>query len=131
YSTCQEESRIYSIMVKEIKELCKKNNTSIKALERLLDLSNGSIRNWDTKPPSYDKVEKVAKYFNVSIEYIIGTETEETHKEKEIIAFYRKADDRGKNRIYKTAKDEAEQAEQLLQQKENITEFSKEIKPFA
>lgn len=118
-------------MIEEIKKLCKKNNTTIKALERSLDLSNGSIRNWDTKPPSYDKVEKVAKYFNVSIEYIIGTETEETHKEKEIISFYRKADDRGKDRIYKTAKDEADQAEQLLQQKDNITEFSKEIKPFA
>lgn len=118
-------------MVNEIKNLCKKNNTNIKQLEKNLEIANGSIRKWDEKSPSYDKVEKVAKYFNVSIEYIIGTETEETHKEKEIISFYRKADDRGKDRIYKTAKDEADQAEQLLHQKENITEFSKEIKPFA
>lgn len=63
-------------MVAEIKALCAQNNTSIKALERELGFGNGSIRRWDTNAPAYDKIEKVAKYFNVSASYLLGEEKE-------------------------------------------------------
>lgn len=117
-------------MVNEIKELAKKNKTSISKIEKELKFANGYIRRWDEQKPSYDRLLAVAKYLNVPVSYF--TETNEIQKEEaEIISFYRKADERGKDRIYKTAKDEADQAEQLLQQKDNITDFSKEIKPFA
>lgn len=115
-------------MVDEIKKLCQKNNTNIKQLEKTLELSNGSIRKWDEKLPSYDKVIKVTNYFNITIEELLDYKKDE--KEKDLLIFYRKADDRGKDRIYKTAKDEAEQAELLLQQKK-VSEFPKENKPFA
>lgn len=116
-------------MVDEIKKLCKKNNTNIKQLEKNLEIANGSIRKWDEKFPSYDKVLKVANHFNITIEELLNYNKDE--KEKDLLMFYRKADNRGKDRIYKTAKDEAEQAEQLLNQKDNISEFPEENKPFA
>ena len=59
-------------MVEQIKNLCKKNNTSIKALERILGFGNGTVRRWDTHTPGHDKLMKVADYFNVSIECLLG-----------------------------------------------------------
>ena len=41
-------------------------------MERNLDFSNGSLRKWDTSTPSGDKIEKVADYFNVSVDYLLG-----------------------------------------------------------
>ena len=58
-------------LVENIQSLCDKNNTNFKNLERTLDLSNGTISRWNTSKPSYDKVVKVANYFNVSIDFLI------------------------------------------------------------
>lgn len=64
-------------MVDEIKILCKKAKTNIKALERELGLGNGTIRRWDEKNPSVDKVILVANYFHVPISEIVGGEVTE------------------------------------------------------
>ena len=74
----------------EIKELCSQNNTSIKALERELGFGNGSIRRWDTNAPAYDKIEKVAKYFDVSVSYLLGEEKEKPTLSGEQISDARK-----------------------------------------
>ncbi len=66
-------------MVEQIKSLCKNNKTSIKALEKALGFGNGTIRRWDTHSPGHDKIVKVAEYFNISIETLIG-ETDEKEK---------------------------------------------------
>ncbi|MCI9463401.1 MAG: helix-turn-helix transcriptional regulator [Lachnospiraceae bacterium] len=58
-------------LVENIQSLCDKNNTNFKNLERTLNLSNGTISRWDNSKPSYDKVVKVANYFNVSIDFLI------------------------------------------------------------
>lgn len=58
-------------LVANIQSLCDKNNTNFKNLERNLDLSNGTICRWDSSKPSYDKVLRVANYFNVSIDFLI------------------------------------------------------------
>ena len=65
-------------MGEEIKALCTQNRTSIKAIERELGFGNGSIRRWDTNAPSYDKIEKVAKHFNVSVSYLLGEQEKPT-----------------------------------------------------
>ncbi len=66
-------------MVEEIKNLCKKNGTSIKALERELGFGNGTIRRWDDSAPSFDKIQKVCEYFNCSILELTG-EVEQKEK---------------------------------------------------
>lgn len=59
-------------MVSRIKDLCKKNKIALSFLEKELGLSQNSIYRWDKASPSFDKVEKVAMYFGVSIDYLCG-----------------------------------------------------------
>lgn len=54
-----------------IKELANNKNISIRELEKQLNFSNGAVNKWNSKAPS-DKLEKVANYFNVSTDYLLG-----------------------------------------------------------
>ena len=56
----------------KIKVLANEQALTLAELERKLDFSNGSLRKWDTSTPSGDKIEKVADYFNVSTDYLLG-----------------------------------------------------------
>lgn len=64
-------------MVTEIRELCKKNGTSIKALERELGFGNGTISRWDKNVPAIGKVKAVANFFNVPLAHLTGEEQKE------------------------------------------------------
>ncbi|WP_254518368.1 helix-turn-helix domain-containing protein, partial [Salmonella enterica] len=37
-----------------------------------IQLSNGQIRKWENQTPGIDKIQKVADYFNVSVDYLLG-----------------------------------------------------------
>ena len=56
----------------KIKEVAKTKSLSIYRIERDLGFSNGSLRKWDSSTPSGDKIEKVADYFNVSTDFLLG-----------------------------------------------------------
>ncbi len=88
-------------MVERIKQLCKAENTTIKALEREIDISNGSIRHWDDKPPAVERVLLVANKFNVSLDWLVtGKEPNDlTPEEKNLIDLYRRNDETGKKYI--------------------------------
>lgn len=58
-------------IVDRIKALADEKGTTLAGLERALSLSHGSMRKWDTSSPSIDKVDKVAKHFNVSLDYLL------------------------------------------------------------
>ena len=66
-------------MVERINKLCDKWGISLKSLEKLLELGNGTIRRWDENSPSVNKVKKVAEFFGVTVSYLIGEETEKAH----------------------------------------------------
>lgn len=100
-------------------ELCKKIGMK----------GNAAYSKWKESIPNGKTLIEISKILDVSVDYLLGKDN--TPEEGEIISFYRKADDRGKDRIYKTAKDEADQAKQLHQKENNITEFPEENKPFA
>lgn len=55
-----------------IRALCTKNNTSIKALEKELGFSNGSLAKASTIKD--DRLQKIAEYFNVSVDYLMTGE---------------------------------------------------------
>lgn len=58
-------------MLEIIQELCKQRGITIAELERRANLGNGSIRRWvGNAYPSVDKVARVAKELNTTIEYI-------------------------------------------------------------
>ncbi|ATH60213.1 helix-turn-helix domain-containing protein [Staphylococcus nepalensis] len=57
-----------------IKALCKMHNISLSKLEKETGLSNGQIARWIVSSPSVENASKVADYFNVSIDYLVGKE---------------------------------------------------------
>ncbi|GAB6170969.1 hypothetical protein JCM15765_04470 [Paradesulfitobacterium aromaticivorans] len=58
-----------------IKTLCKQHKTSIPKLERATGIGRGSIYKWEKSSPTIERLQKVAEYFNVSIEFLLfGTE---------------------------------------------------------
>lgn len=59
-------------MVNEIQRLCQERNISLNKLEKDLGFSKSSIARWDINKPAVDKVQKVADFFHVSIEYLRG-----------------------------------------------------------
>lgn len=59
-------------LVEKIKVLCKEKKISIAELERRVGISNGQIRKWEISTPGVDKLNMVADYFNVSIDYLLG-----------------------------------------------------------
>lgn len=78
-----------------IKKLCVKHNITITKLESELGFGSSSIKKWEkTSSPSVDKIMKVANYFDVSIDYLLGrSEVEGSISEiigdEDIISFQR------------------------------------------
>mgnify|MGYP001623019429 FL=1 len=58
-----------------IEELRKAKNVSQGKLEKELGFSNGSISKWRNSTPTYERLQKVAEYFGVSVEYLMTGET--------------------------------------------------------
>lgn len=100
-------------IVERIKSLCITENITIKELERIIQISNGSIRHWNEKTPSVERVLLVADYFKVSLDWLVtGKESGKLiPEEQQLIDYYRKADDRGKRSILRTAESESAELE--------------------
>lgn len=84
------ESTIYH----RIKELCDERNISIAILESNLGFGNSTIQKWKTSNPTIDKLIEVAKFFNVSVDYLIGNtdirgSADDILKDADIISFQR------------------------------------------
>ena len=62
-----------------IENLRKNKGISQGKLEKELGFSNGSISKWKTSMPTPDRLQKIANFFDVSIEYLMtGTDTTKT-----------------------------------------------------
>jgi len=77
-----------------IKELCKKRGITLQDLAEKTDMSINSLYKWRTSTPSVDKLKKVADYFDVSIDYLMGRDTSEMQKldpeEDKLVVMFRK-----------------------------------------
>ena len=49
----------------------KENNLSQKSLETILGFSNGSVSKWKKHTPTFDRLQKLSAYFDVSIDYLL------------------------------------------------------------
>lgn len=75
-------------LVEKIKQLCDQNGETLASLERKLEFGNATIRKWDAATPSGDRLAKVADFFGVSIDYLLGRE--KNHEGSELDgAFFR------------------------------------------
>ena len=60
------------MLFEKIRTLCTENKTNITTLERDCGLANATIRRWESASPSVDNLAKVADYFGVSIDFLLG-----------------------------------------------------------
>ncbi|MEI5992888.1 helix-turn-helix domain-containing protein [Candidatus Enterococcus mansonii] len=58
-----------------IKELADNKKVTFAEIERSVGISNGQIRRWDNSSPKIENIQKVADYFDVSTDYLLGRST--------------------------------------------------------
>lgn len=59
------------MLYERIKELCRKQGTSVAEMERALGFARSSVSKIDRHVPSADKLQKIADYLSVSIDYLM------------------------------------------------------------
>lgn len=64
--------KVESDLVIRIRDLCRENGISMRKLERENDFGNGLVSKWSHSSPSVAYLQRVAKYFGVSINYLLG-----------------------------------------------------------
>ena len=58
--------------VDRIRTLANAQGLSLPALEVKLNLGNGTISRWSKSAPNTDKLSRVADFFHVSLDYLLG-----------------------------------------------------------
>ncbi|GEP21144.1 hypothetical protein FC71_GL001023 [Latilactobacillus sakei subsp. carnosus DSM 15831] len=67
-----------------VKELASEHHITIAELERTLKIANGTIGKWDKQNPSIEPLTKIADYFDVTTDYLLGrNQTPKNATEKE------------------------------------------------
>lgn len=61
-------------LVDKIRTLARQQDMSLPQLEIELGLGNGTISRWKSASPNTEKLQKIADYFNVSMDYLLGRE---------------------------------------------------------
>lgn len=62
-----------------LKKLCEDQKISIVELEERLGFGRNSLYGWKKKIPNGANLEKVADYFNVSVDYLLGRTNEKSY----------------------------------------------------
>lgn len=60
------------MLLKNILALCKERGISVAKLEKEIGLGNATIGRWGTSSPTIENVRKVAEFFGVSIDSLVG-----------------------------------------------------------
>ena len=61
-----------NVSLDRIRALCKERGISVAKMARDLGFGEGAIYKWPKNQPSGERVARVAKYFNVSTDYLYG-----------------------------------------------------------
>jgi len=77
-----------------VKALCDERGISIRKLELTLGFGNGSIKKWETMRPYAERLSKVADYFGVSTEYLLGESPAEYYTDPEVARITQELKDR-------------------------------------
>lgn len=68
-------------IVEKIRSLANKKGMSLPILESELGLGNGTISRWSKSAPNTDKLSKVADFFDVPMDYLLGREDDDTDED--------------------------------------------------
>lgn len=80
-------------LYEKVKQMADENNVSINKIELHCGFSHNSIGKWANSSPKCDNLAKIAKYFNVSTDYLLGNEVKEnpiSECEQELLNMFRK-----------------------------------------
>ena len=101
-------------MLNRIKQLCKQNGIPISRLEEETGISRNSIGRWEQSVPSVDKVQKVAEYFNVSLDWLVsGRDVLLSDQSSAILRKWAKLDDFGKALVTQIMDGEIERSQRI------------------
>lgn len=56
----------------KVKELCRNNNITQKELADIIGINQNTIKTWEHKLPNSDTLLKIADYFGVTTDYLLG-----------------------------------------------------------
>ena len=92
-----------------LRELRKSNNVSQQKLSKYLNFGYTAIANYESgrNQPSLDTVKKIAQYFGVTVDYLIGAsdyprrENDITDKESELLGIFRRINEEEKEALLK------------------------------
>lgn len=73
-----------STIKNRIKVLADARGIALSRLDAELGFGNGTIGKWDKNAPSSDKLQAVADFFDVSVDYLLGREEAETDEVMEL-----------------------------------------------
>lgn len=62
------------MLINNIKALCSEKGITITELERTLGFGNGTLHKWSKGKATTDSISKVADFFSVSVDYLLGRE---------------------------------------------------------
>lgn len=98
-----EKEEVSKIFSKRLKELRMDRGIKQAELAREIVVSPSAIGMWEQgrREPDYDHLRRIARYFNVSIDFLLDDDTQFVHTadERALVAAYRELDDRGKQYI--------------------------------
>lgn len=60
------------MLIEKVKALCEERKTNITKVERECGLANATIRRWENASPTAENLSKVADYFGVSVDFLLG-----------------------------------------------------------
>ncbi len=102
---------IFRMFWDNLYNLCKNKQISPNSLAKELNFSNAIMTGWKKGSlPNSERLIAIADYFGVSTDYLLGRSVADPklpEDERELLQNYRKADERGKRAISRTAEDEA------------------------
>jgi len=75
-----------SIIYQRIKALCSERGITVTKLESLMGYSQSAIGKWRSAMPTADKLIKVAQYFDVSMDYLVGLSPYKKHETQNLTA---------------------------------------------
>ncbi|WP_410495068.1 helix-turn-helix transcriptional regulator [Cellulosilyticum sp. ST5] len=61
-------------IVDRIRMLCINSGMTLTGLETELGIGRGIIKRWEKSSPNMDNIQKVADFFHVSVDYLLGRE---------------------------------------------------------
>lgn len=73
-------------LVDKVRALANQRDMSLPQLEVKLGLGNGTISRWKTSSPNTEKLQRIADYFNVSLDYLLDREIQLNKRDERDIA---------------------------------------------